>query len=136
MASASIETLVKMMKSVPEPLQDQVIERMREHLAEVLDDLQWEETIAKSQDQLERKELRSKEEAAPGDATEMPSSIESKLAQIEALWDEVSTDPSNLPVPKWHLSELEQRERYLKENPESGRNWDEVERELRSRYER
>lgn len=52
MASAAVETLIKMVESVPEPVQERLVERVRELLHEMRDDLKWEELFARSQDKL------------------------------------------------------------------------------------
>lgn len=53
MSSTTIETLVKMMESVPDSAKDQVLERLRQYLADVLDDIRWDETYKHSQAPLE-----------------------------------------------------------------------------------
>jgi hypothetical protein len=65
MASAAVETLIKMVESVPEPVQEKLVERVRELLHEMREDLKWEEVFARSQNKLAdearevRKQIRS-----------------------------------------------------------------------------
>jgi putative addiction module component (TIGR02574 family) len=57
-----------------------------------------------------------------------------KLQLVEDLWDDLSADPSAVPVHDWQLEELERRRANLRNNPASGLSWDEVKKRVRSRY--
>jgi putative addiction module component (TIGR02574 family) len=61
----------------------------------------------------------------------MKLSIEKKLDLISALWDSMAEHPKKLPVPQWHLKELERRIEAQTKNPQPGQTWDEVKREIR-----
>ncbi|HSG70188.1 MAG TPA: addiction module protein [Planctomycetaceae bacterium] len=56
-----------------------------------------------------------------------------KLQLVEDLWDDLATDPANVPVHDWQLEELARRKANLENNPASGLSWDEVKRRIRSR---
>lgn len=72
----------------------------------------------------------------------MPPQIESvfdlspaeKLQLVQDLWDDLAADPSSVPVPDWHIAELERRKARLDANPGTGRTWDEVKQRIRARY--
>ncbi len=51
-------------------------------------------------------------------------SREQKLQLIEALWESLQKDPAGIPVPDWHLEELERR-MHLPDQ-QRGRPWPEV----------
>lgn len=38
---------------------------------------------------------------------------EERLALLEALWDSLSAQPDRIPIPQWHLDELDRRLREL-----------------------
>jgi hypothetical protein len=52
MSTATIETLTKMLESLPEPLQDRAVEHLREYLEEVTDEMRWDSSFAKSSGKL------------------------------------------------------------------------------------
>jgi hypothetical protein len=68
MASTAIATVVKMIESLPEDAQDQVVEHLRDYLAEMRDDSKWEDTFKKTQPQLLAAARRAKKEIADGQA--------------------------------------------------------------------
>ena len=68
MASTAIATVVKMIESLPEDAQDQVVEHLRDYLAEMRDDSKWEDTFRKTQSQLLAAARRAKKEIADGHA--------------------------------------------------------------------
>ena len=50
MASAATATVVKMIESLPESVQDRVVERLRDYIEDARDEMQWDESFARSQD--------------------------------------------------------------------------------------
>ena len=68
MASTAIATVVKMIESLPEDAQDQVVEHLRDYLAEMRDDSKWEDAFKKTQSQLLAAARRAKKEIADGHA--------------------------------------------------------------------
>jgi len=68
MPSPAIATLVKMMESVPEPLQSEVVERVREFLEDLRDELRWNETFKRTDAGLAEAARRAKQEIATGQA--------------------------------------------------------------------
>jgi hypothetical protein len=69
MSSEAIATLVKMMESVPEDTQQQIVERVREYVEDIRDEMRWDATFEKTQAQLIAAARRAKEEIAAGKAT-------------------------------------------------------------------
>jgi putative addiction module component (TIGR02574 family) len=57
-----------------------------------------------------------------------------KLQLVQDLWDDLASDPVAVPVPQWHIDELERRRARLASNPGTGLNWEDVKRRLRVRY--
>ncbi len=52
MSSTAIATVIKMMESLPKPVQDQVVEHFRDHLDDWQDEARWDEQFKKTQPQL------------------------------------------------------------------------------------
>jgi hypothetical protein len=52
MASTATATVVKMIESLPESVQDRVVERLRDYIEDTRDEMQWDESFARSPDKL------------------------------------------------------------------------------------
>jgi hypothetical protein len=68
MASTAIATVIKMIESLPEDAQDQVVDHLRDYLEEMRDDSKWANTFKKTQPQLLAAARRAKREIANGHA--------------------------------------------------------------------
>jgi hypothetical protein len=68
--SASI-TIVKMIESLPEPLQDLALEHMQEYLADIKDELKWNESFKNSRSKLVEAARQARDEIAQNRATPM-----------------------------------------------------------------
>ena len=68
MLSPAITTMVKMMEALPETLQDQVVQHLREYLEDLQDERQWDASFKKTQPQLVAAARRAKQEIAAGQA--------------------------------------------------------------------
>jgi hemerythrin-like domain-containing protein len=66
-----IDAVIEMMESLPETLQQQVVEYLKEYIADLKDELQWDESFKKTQPQLVAAAQRAKQEIAEGKAQEM-----------------------------------------------------------------
>jgi len=55
---------------------------------------------------------------------------EQKLKLIEELWDSLIQEETPLPVPDWHLEELDRRLALYRDNPTAGSSWEEVKQRL------
>ena len=71
MSSTAIATVTKMMESLPEPVQDQVVDHLREYLEDVQDELRWDTLFKKTQQQLVAAARRARQEIAEGRAKPM-----------------------------------------------------------------
>ena len=52
MATPTLTTILKMIESLPEPRQNQVVDHLREYIADLEDEDKWDEAFAKTQDNL------------------------------------------------------------------------------------
>ncbi len=50
--SEAIATIVKMMESLPETRQEQVVDHLREYLLDLQDELRWDESFKRTQSKL------------------------------------------------------------------------------------
>ena len=71
MSSNAIITITQMMETLPEALQNQIVEHLREYIAELQDELRWEVSFNNTQDQLVVAAHRAKQEIAEGKAEPM-----------------------------------------------------------------
>lgn len=68
MSSAAIATVIKMIESLPENLQNQVAEHLREYIEDLQDELQWDVSFKETQQQLSAAAQRAQREIAEGKA--------------------------------------------------------------------
>jgi hypothetical protein len=68
MSSTAIATVTKMLESLPETAQVQVVEHLREYIEDLRDELEWDTLFAKTQPQLVTAAKRAKREIAEGRA--------------------------------------------------------------------
>jgi hypothetical protein len=66
--SNAIATVVKMLESLPEAKQDQVVEHLRDYIEDLIDELRWDRAFENTQDQLAAAAQRAKKEMAKGKA--------------------------------------------------------------------
>ncbi|GAA6618887.1 hypothetical protein [Scytonema sp. NUACC26] len=64
MSSTAITIIVKMMESLPEDLQNQIVEHLREYIEDLTDEVQWDATFQKTQEQLVAAARKAKQEIA------------------------------------------------------------------------
>lgn len=57
-------------------------------------------------------------------------SLREKLALIESLWAEISADPRQVEVPKWHKDLLDSREEALQRGDAKVLEWEEAKRQI------
>jgi len=57
-----------------------------------------------------------------------------KLQLVEDLWDDLAATASEIPVHEWQIKELARRKANLMSKSASGLMWDDVKRNIRSRY--
>ncbi len=71
MKSTAIATMTKMMETLPEIAQNQVVEQLRNYIANLQDDLQWDILFQNSQIQLAKSAQHARKEIAKGNAESM-----------------------------------------------------------------
>lgn len=71
MSSSAITTIVKMLESLPDDLQERVAEHIREYITDLEDEARWESSFKKSQDRLVAAAQQAKREIAEGRAMPM-----------------------------------------------------------------
>lgn len=71
MASNAITTITRMIETLPEKEQNQIVEHLREYISDLEDELQWETSFNNTQDQLVTAARRAKQEIAEGKAEPM-----------------------------------------------------------------
>ncbi len=71
MSSASVATVVKMLESLPEAVQDQVVAHLREYIEDLRDELEWDAAFQKTQGPLAVAARRAKAETQAGKAAAM-----------------------------------------------------------------
>lgn len=52
MASAPTMTVLKMLETLPEQLQDRVVEHVREYIEDLRDEVRWDESFSRTQETL------------------------------------------------------------------------------------
>ena len=57
-------------------------------------------------------------------------SLKEKMALFESLWAEISADPDQIEVPKWHKDLLDSREEALKRGDAKILEWEEAKRQI------
>ena len=67
-SSPAVATVVKMLESLPEPVQGQVVEHLREYLEDLRDELQWDASFERTQYRLASEAKRVRQEIAEGRA--------------------------------------------------------------------
>jgi len=68
MSSTNINTTVKILESLPEPIQDRVLEHLREYIEELRDEMKWDQSFRKTRNQLSRIAKEAKKEIKAGRA--------------------------------------------------------------------
>ena len=71
MSSADIETVTKMLESLPESAQEQVVVHLREYIANLRDDIEWNASFKKTELKLVEAARRARQEIAEGKAEPM-----------------------------------------------------------------
>jgi translation initiation factor 2B subunit (eIF-2B alpha/beta/delta family) len=71
MVSGAITTVVKMLETLPEGAQAQVAEHLREYIAEMQDDAEWDAQFQQTQKQLMAAAQQAKQDISAGHAKPM-----------------------------------------------------------------
>ncbi|HNB52330.1 MAG TPA: hypothetical protein PK530_10325 [Anaerolineales bacterium] len=71
MSSTAVTTMIKMMETLPENAQNQVVEHLREYMLDLQDEVRWDTLFQRTQTQLVAAARRAKQEKAKGLAKPM-----------------------------------------------------------------
>jgi hypothetical protein len=71
MTSPAITTIVKMVESLPDDLQERVAENVREFIADLEDEKLWDASFERTQDNLVAAARQAKQEIAAGQSVPM-----------------------------------------------------------------
>lgn len=71
MSSAAIATIVKMVESLPDELQEKVVEHIRDYIADLEDEKRWDTLFQRTQDNLVAAARKAKQEIAAGQSVPM-----------------------------------------------------------------
>ena len=82
MSSRAIATLVKIMESLPETLQDKVVEHLREYLEDLRDQAQWNLSCQNTQQSLIVAAQRAKQEISEGQAQPLDIDIDLEIPTL------------------------------------------------------
>ena len=68
MSAEAITTVVKMMETLPDNAQSQVVEYVKNYIADLQDELRWDENFKKTESSLIQKARLAKQQIAEGKA--------------------------------------------------------------------
>jgi hypothetical protein len=71
MTSPAITTIIKMVESLPDDLQERVAENIREFIADLEDEKRWDASFERTQDNLVAAARQAKQEIAAGKSVPM-----------------------------------------------------------------
>lgn len=71
--STSLSTVLEMLASLPESIQERVLGHLRYYIGDLRDEMRWNETFARSGDKLVAAARKAREEIARGLATPLDS---------------------------------------------------------------
>ena len=71
MSSPQIETVEKMLQSLPEAAQERAVEHLREYILDLQDEMLWDDQFSRTEEQLIAAARRAKTEIAAGKAEPM-----------------------------------------------------------------
>jgi len=66
MTSKTIDTIIKMLEPLPNDLQEQVVEHIREYITDLEDEKRWDASFKRTQDNLVAAARKAKQEIAAG----------------------------------------------------------------------
>ena len=69
MTTATTETIVKILNTLPEALQDRVLDHLYEYLQDIREEEQWQKSFSRSQDKLAAAAKKARAEIAEGNAS-------------------------------------------------------------------
>lgn len=70
-STATMATMMKMLESLPEQIQERVLEHMREYIEDIRDEAKWDESFTRTQTKLVAAAQQARKEIAEGKASPM-----------------------------------------------------------------
>ncbi len=55
-----------------------------------------------------------------------------KLQLVEDIWDDLASNPDDIPLHDWQKEELDRRKENMMNNSSSGLTWEEVKKQVRN----
>jgi hypothetical protein len=71
MSTATIETVVKMLETLPAPVQERAVEHLREYIEDLKDEAHWDAQFDKSSTKLAEMAKQARKEIAEGKSAPM-----------------------------------------------------------------
>ncbi|WP_416674245.1 hypothetical protein [Egbenema bharatensis] len=71
MSAAAIATIVKMVESLPDELQEKVVEHIRDYIADLEDEKRWDTSFQRTQGNLVAAARKARQEIAAGQSVPM-----------------------------------------------------------------
>lgn len=71
MSQKNIATVVKILESLPDAQQERIIEHLREYIADLEDELRWDQSFSKTQNKLIEGAKLAKQQIAQGQGQSM-----------------------------------------------------------------
>ena len=69
MVSAATVTIIKMLETLPEQLQDRVVEHLRDYIEDLQDETRWNESFSRTQENLVAAARQARKAIAEGEAS-------------------------------------------------------------------
>lgn len=69
--TATMATMMKMLESLPEQIQERVLEHMREYIVDIRDEAKWDESFTRTQTKLVAAARQARQEIGEGKASPM-----------------------------------------------------------------
>jgi enolase len=90
MSAETISTIIKMVESLPDELQERVAEHLREYIADLEDDVRWESSFRQTHDNLVNAARQAKREIAEGKSISMDEAASYVLKKNTELYRRLS----------------------------------------------
>ncbi|MHB8829075.1 MAG: hypothetical protein ACYC6Q_06060 [Syntrophales bacterium] len=71
MPTSAVVTMMKMIESLPEPVQERALEHMQQYIEDIRDELKWSDSFRNSESKLIAAARQAREEISRGKATPM-----------------------------------------------------------------
>jgi hypothetical protein len=103
MSSPAITTIVKMVESLPDDLQEKVADHIREYIADLEDEQRWDASFKRTQENLVAAARKAKQEIAAGQSVPM---------DYEQLWSQQRCRPFGRIIENWAMKWEREQEKH------------------------